>query len=61
MREVRYCLDCSQVGEINQQGNCGTCGSTAVVLPEGLSAWETRKDLDLLELQKIFNLPVAQS
>lgn len=57
MSEMRFCLDCNTLGKINSHGDCGTCGSSAVALPESIYQWQAKKARDVAELEKIYRFP----
>jgi hypothetical protein len=40
MPEIRYCLNCSNIGPLNIHGRCATCDSDAVVFAGSFYAWD---------------------
>lgn len=41
MPEIRYCLNCSNIGPLNIHGRCETCDSDAVVFAGSMDAWDS--------------------
>jgi len=70
MPDIRYCLDCSNVAELNQHGRCACCDSNAVALAESMNAWEPpvhdtpwerRHRDEIMELEDLFRLVAKAS
>jgi hypothetical protein len=55
-REIRFCIDCSMLGEITQHGKCSRCGSDAVAIPMHLQEYFAFRDKAIDELERIYEL-----
>lgn len=65
MPEIRYCLNCSNIGPLNIHGRCETCDSDAVVFA-GIfytwdqqshdASWEELKRKEILAIEHWFRL-----